>query len=371
MKRGYPPLRLGLLLLMIALLWRMLGAPITIPQWRALDVPFWQARILLPGRMERILSLWCGLAGGNAAHTGSQPQTANDENLILLGAHTDQPILLQVWNDQSGQMETMDLETYVYGVVAAEMPAAYHMEALKAQAVAARTRALYQCGGDGCQLMQGADVCTGSAHCQGYAASETLRQRWGNEYQLYQQRLVEAVSSTQGQVLTYEGEPIVVMYHAISGGKTENVQAVFAQPLPYLVSVDSAEGEDVRGYRQDTVYTLDEAAKLLKDEFPELAVTAEALRQTLVIASHTDTGRVESLLLCGGQVDATDFRAALGLRSTLFTFTMDGDSITFHQTGYGHGVGMSQAGANRMAADGNTYEQILNHYYPGTSLEKH
>ena len=267
-------------------------------------------------------------------------------------------------------MEEIPFEEYIVGVLAGEMPIYFEKEAFKAQAVAARTRALYQHGGDGCHLAQGADVCTESGHCQGYAATETLRQRWGNEYPLYQQRLIEAVSSTQGQVLTYDGEPIMVMYHAISGGRTEDVQAVFAQSLPYLVSVDSAGEEGVRGYRQESTYSLVEAAHLLDQAFPELSVTPEALQKTLVIASHTNTGRVESLLLCDGQVDATDFRAALGLRSTLFTFTMDGERITFHQTGYGHGVGMSQAGANRMAADGSTYEGILTHYYPGTSLEK-
>lgn len=364
MKRGYPPVRLGAMLLILALVWRMLGAPLTGPEWRALDVPLWQARVLLPGRMGRVMHLWCG-------STGSQSQLpGTDENLTLLGTQTNEPVVLQVWNDQTGKLEAMELETYVYGVVAAEMPAAYHAEALKAQAVAARTRAVYQQAGAGCSLAEGADVCTRSGHCQGYSGSEALREKWGEEYGLYQQRLVEAVSSTQGQVLTYEGEPIVVMYHAISGGRTEDVQAVFAQPLPYLISVDSAGEEGVRGFREDTRFSLSEAAQRLYQAFPDLQVTPDSLQKTLVIASHTATGRVESLLLCDRQVDATDFRAALGLRSTLFTFTMDGDSITFHQTGYGHGVGMSQAGANRMAADGHPYEAILGHYYPGTTLEK-
>ena len=364
MKRGYPPLRLGVVLLLLALVWRMLGAPLTAAEWRGLDVPLWQARVLLPGRITRVLCLWCGSA------QATEESRVQDESLTLLGAKTEQPTLLQVWNDQTGAMETMDLETYVYGVVAAEMPAAYHTEALKAQAVAARTRAVCQLAGEGCTLAQGADVCTRSGHCQGYASNGTLREKWGEEYRLYQQRLLDAVSSTQGQILTYDGEPIEVMYHAISGGRTEDVQAVFAQPLPYLISVDSPEEEGVRGYREDSRFTLSDAAQRLSQAFPDLQVTAENLPKTLVIASYTDTGRVKTLLLGNGQVEATDFRAALGLRSTQFTFTMDGESITFHQTGYGHGVGMSQAGANRMAACGNDYADILSHYYPGTTLEK-
>ncbi len=367
MKGRYPGIRLGLVTLALALLWRMLGAPLTAEDWRGLDVPFWQARVLLPGRMERVWRLWCGNPAGDA--DGSLSSALQSEKVTLLGAESAKPVVLQVWNDQSGQLESMELESYVYGVVAAEMPAAYHTEALKAQAVAARTRALYQQAGEGCALAAGADVCTRSGHCQGYASHESLAEKWGNEYTLYQQRVAEAVSSTAGQIVTWEGEPILVMYHAISGGRTEDVQAVFAQPLPYLVSVESKGEEGVRGYREDTFYSFEEAAGLLANAFPELTITPEEVQRTLAAASHTATGRVESLLLCGGEVKATDFRAALGLRSTLFTLTMDQEGITFHQTGYGHGVGMSQAGANRMAADGADYQAILSHYYPGTALE--
>lgn len=365
MKRRYPPVKLGLILLALSLVWRMLGAPVTLAEWKGLDVPFWQARILLPQRMERVLTLWCGEGKKEASRL-----SPSDEPVALLGAEEAVPVTLQVWNAQTEKLENMELEAYVYAVVAAEMPAAYHSEALKAQAVAARTRALHQMAGAGCALAEGADVCTQSGHCQGYATNESLAEKWGDEYSLYQQRLVDAVSTTAGQVLTYDGEPILVMYHAISGGRTEDVQAVFAQSLPYLVSVESTGEEGIRGYREDTAYSLEEAAGLLNAAFPELEATPQDLQKNLVIAAHTDTGRVETLLLNGREIRGTDFRKALKLRSTLFTFTMDSDTITFHQTGYGHGMGMSQAGANRMAADGHGYAVILSHYYPGTVLEK-
>ncbi len=365
MKRGYLPLRLALLLLAAALLWHMLGAPLTPEEWRGLDVPFWQARVLLPGRLQRVLLLWQG--GGQSASGG---MAALREEEALLAAQPAEPVVLRVWNAQAQQLEEMELEKYVLGVVAAEMPAAYHQEALKAQAVAARTRAIEQRAGTGCPLAQGADVCTRSGHCQAYADEAALQAKWGNEYELYRQRVLEAVAATAGQILTWQGEPITVMYHAISGGRTENVQAVFSQALPYLVSVESTGEEGVRGFREDAYFSFGEAAQLLAKAFPELDVTPETLRKNLMIAAHTATGRVESLLLCGGQVAGTAFRTALGLRSTLFTFSMDEGGITFHQTGYGHGVGMSQAGANSMAADGSTYQQILSHYYPETTLEK-
>lgn len=370
MKRKCTSLRLGAWLLLLAILWRMIGAPVTAEEWRALDVPLWQARVLLPGRIHRVLLLWCG--------QGQQSQTLTDvlavqqeaEELSLLSRQKE-PVVLSVWNAQRNRLEEMELENYVYGVVAAEMPAAYHTQALRAQAVAARTRALQQHQESGCTRHPGADVCTESGHCQGYATIQTLKEKWGDEYPVYHERMMEAVLATSGQMITWEGKPILVMYHAISGGETEDAQAVFSQAVPYLVSVSSAGEENVRGFRQDAYFSFEEAAQLLSNAFPDLAITPEVLRKTLMIASHTPTGRVESVLLGTGAVKGTDFRAALGLRSTLFTFTMDSSGITFHQTGYGHGVGMSQAGANRMAAEGFMYQEILAHYYPGTTLEKH
>ncbi len=370
MKRKCTPLRLGAALLVLAILWRIIGAPVTAEHWQALDVPLWQARVLMPGRIQRILLLWCGRERQNEALAGVLAVQTEAEERSLLSRQAE-PVMLTVWNAQRGALERMELESYVYGVVAAEMPAAYHTQALRAQAVAARTRALQQKQDGGCSRHPGADVCTESGHCQGYAATQTLMEKWGNEYTVYHERIMSAVLETAGQMITWEGEPILVMYHAISGGETEDAQAVFSQAVPYLVSVSSAGEENVRGFRQDAWFSFEEATQLLSSAFPQLELSPDVLRKTLMIASHTATGRVQSVLLGGETIKGTDFRAALGLRSTLFTFTMDANGLTFHQTGYGHGVGMSQAGANRMAADGSQYQAILAHYYPGTSLEKH
>lgn len=159
------------------------------------------------------------------------------------------------------------------------------------------------------------------------------------------------------------------MYHAISGGRTEAAQTVFSQALPYLVSVESDGEEGVPGYQQDTFFTFDEMAALLGDAF-DLDLTAQEVERTLAVAGYTDTGRVAAMLVGDKEVEATAFRQALGLRSTWFTMSMDGSGVTFHQRGYGHGVGMSQAGANSMAADGADYRAILTHYYPGVFVEK-
>lgn len=372
MKRRYPPIWLSALILAVLLFWKMLGAPLTAQQFQELETPFWQARVLLPSRMGRVLLLWMP-AQAASPRPETLPEDGMDADGRELARFLDQvggEEKLMVYVTAENRLAEMTLEGYVCGVVAAEMPATYHLEALKAQAVAARTRAVYQAQNGGCTRHEGADICTDSAHCQGYATLSECRERWGTEYEVYRERILKAAEETKDELLTYEGEPITVMYHAISGGTTEAAQTVFAQSLPYLVSVDSSGEEDVRGFYTDTRFTFEEAARLLSAGLPEMSVTAEDVRQSLLIGGYTPTGRVKSLLLNGREVEATAFRKALGLRSTWFTFSTDADSVTFHQRGYGHGVGMSQAGANRMAADGSSYRDILGHYYPNTQLEK-
>lgn len=382
MKRGCLPQLLCLALLLVLLLWRMLGAPITAQDWAGLSTPFWQARMLLPSRMARMALLWPFLSPQQekpSAPTLLEPDSPENALLSSLNGSGDQAeqeavdrMTLQVWNAQAGRMTQLPLGEYVCSVVAAEMPASYHLEALKAQAVAARTRAVAQSaagGGAGCSLSHGADICTDSAHCQGFADVAACRAKWGDEYEVYRQRVAEAVRDTAGQILTYEGKPITVLFHAISGGMTEDASTVFSQRLPYLVSVESKGEEGAQGYSSDAVFSFQEAARLLDATFPGDSITSEQLQQAFGIAHYTPTGRVDTLFLGDRELPATEVRRALGLRSTWFSLSMDAENITFHQRGYGHGVGMSQAGANAMAAQSNGYQAILAHYYPGTALE--
>ncbi len=369
MRHGYPPVWLSAALLALALMWRMVGAPLTGPQLEDIQTPLWQARVLLPTRVVRILRLW--LPGAQEA----QAQTIREEAMGEEGQALDRLMngeerqMISVYLADEGRVAQMELESYVCGVVAAEMPAAYHLEALKAQAVAARTRAIWQVENGGCALHAGADICTDSAHCQGYATPAQCRELWGEEYTAYRDRVLEAVAATMDELVTYGGQPITVMYHAISGGRTEAAQTVFSEALPYLVSVESAGEEGALGFLEDTFFTFDEMAASLGEAFG-LELTADEVERTLAVAGYTDTGRVAAMLVGGREVEATAFRQALGLRSTWFTLSMDGSGATFHQRGYGHGVGMSQAGANSMAADGADYRAILTHYYPGVAVEK-
>lgn len=295
---------------------------------------------------------------------------------LLLRAYVPVPsapeeMLLTVYLHAEQRSCQMALETYVLHATAAEMPANYAPEALKCQAVAARTRAAAQCrllSGSGCKRHPDCDICTDSTCCQGYLDDDALRERWGGSYPQLFARVSQAVQQTRGLILCFEGMPIEMLYHASSGGRTEDSAAVFSTQLPYLVSVDSPGEEGYRGYTADTTFSCDDAAALLLSAFPNCGITADTLPSALRLQTSTASGRVATLLVGNQVVSGSDFRRVLGLRSTYITWESHGDTLTFHTTGYGHGVGLSQAGAQAMAADGAGFRDILLHYYPGTQL---
>ena len=261
----------------------------------------------------------------------------------------------------------LDVEDYLTRVVPSEMPSNYELEALKAQAVAARTFTQKRRQS---AKHEHADVCADSACCQAYQTDAQLQARWGSEYVVLRARIDRAVRATDGLLLTSGGLPIEVLYHACSGGKTEDSAAVFASAKPYLVSVDSPGEEGYAGFRADTSFSCEEAADLLLRAFPGCGVTADTLPSAIRLQSTTASGRVATLLVGSQTVRGADFRKALSLRSTYFTWEADGGRIVFHTVGYGHGVGLSQAGAQAMAADGADFAEILAHYYPGTQLTR-
>ena len=348
--------RICTLLFLFSLLWLICGAPLTQPQWISIPSTLRRTFTQIPYRMQYIFRQWYT----SSLVFSSATAEASDDRMTLT-----------LWDAAHAQSKEISLKDYVFGVVAAEMPAEYNPEALKAQAVAARTRAMYACrhnGGNGCRTHPLSDICTEASCCQAYQSNRELKARWGMEYEQYAFRIYQAVQATRGQILTYDGLPIQVLYHACSGGMTEAAAEVFSQSLPYLVSVSSPGEEFSSAYIHDVSYTLEEAASLLRSAFPASGITADGLAGQLRLQSTTPSGRISSILVGNTTVTGSDFRNALNLRSTMISWTMTGNSVTFHTRGYGHGVGMSQAGANAMASEGYDYPEILSHYYPGTSL---
>lgn len=256
--------------------------------------------------------------------------------------------------DPDGSCRSMELDTYLTGVLLAEMPADFHPEALKAQSVAARTYTwkAYTTGGkhgDG-------SVCTDSVCCQAYIPEETYLARGGTAENL--EKVRQAVQATTAMVLTYEGDLIEATYFSSSGGSTEAALAVWGTDFPYLQAVSSPEEAAV----ETVAYSLPEFQKRLGRSL------SENPEEWLGPVTYTDGGGVATMEICGETYTGPELRRMLGLRSTAFRVSVEGESITITTRGYGHRVGMSQYGANAMAEGGSNYQKILQHYYPGTCL---
>lgn len=288
-----------------------------------------------------------------------KPKPAEAQPVQKLTEPAPMPILIRVLVD--GQPVRMDLETYLVGVVLAEMPARFSIEALKAQAVAARTYTLKNCIA-GYKHDPGT-VCTRSSCCQAYKPVETYLADGGKAASV--NKVKQAVQSTAGLVLMYEGKLIDAAYFSCSGGATEAAVEVWGYDVPYLQSVESPGEENAAAYLRETIYTVDEFCD-------RLDIVPSGLPENWICnVEYTEGGGVLSMTICGKQLKGTKLRSLLDLRSTRFRIRITEDQVTITTLGYGHRVGMSQYGANAMAAMGCTFQQILSHYYLGAVLSQH
>ena len=288
--------------------------------------------------------------------TGQTGQTVTEETRH---AETVGTIYIPVLTGQ-GDVTVMELENYVKGVVLAEMPASFEEEALKAQAVVARTYALRRLT-QGDRHSDGA-VCTDSTCCQAYISDKEYLQQRGDPAGM--DKILRAVTATAGQVLTYQGELIEATYFSCSGGRTEDAAAVWGTDIPYLQAVDSPGEEEAAAYWAQLRFSAAEFAGALGR-----TLTGNP-QSWLGKASFTEGGGVASMVIGGITYSGTALRKLLGLNSTAFTMTADAGGITIETLGRGHRVGMSQYGADAMAVTGSTYEEILAYYYQGTRIDK-
>ena len=269
---------------------------------------------------------------------------------------------------QGDQVEEMDLGTYLVGVVRAEMPASFELEALKAQAVAARTYTLYkiQTGGNHGDT---ADICTDSTCCQAYISEEKARNNWGEQADAYEQKIEQAVTATDGQAILYGGVPILAVFHSSSAGVTRPAGEVWQNDLPYLQAVESPEpGETIPNYYSRVEFTAEEFRKAFTAAYPEADLSGD-ISGWLKDAVVDSAGSVRTVSVGGVRVKGSSLRSVLGLRSACFEWEVQDGKLVFFVTGFGHGVGLSQYGANQMAADGADYLEIVTHYYTGVTVE--
>ena len=265
-----------------------------------------------------------------------------------------------------GSVLTLGLDQYLWRVVAAEMPASFELEAPKAQAAAARTYTLSKLGRT-VEKHPDADVCTDITCCQAYIDPDQAAANWGDNAAAYTAKITSAVSETDGMAVLYDGQPIQAVFFSSAAGRTVDAVEVWGNSVPYLTGVDSPEGDEVPNYHSTVTFTLEEFKSKLLAQYPDADLSGDPAGwfQNTVPNSAGGVGQVD---VGGVTVSGGALRTLLGLRSTSFTVTADSQGVTFSVTGYGHGVGMSQYGANALAKQGKTYDEILKWYYTGVEV---
>ena len=253
--------------------------------------------------------------------------------------------------NQNGVLKNIELEEYLIGVVSAEMPASFQMEALKAQAVAARTYAYKK-------ILNNLTL-TGTTSDQAYITEEEMQKKWGKSFEQYYQKIKDAVQSTQNLIITYNNQPINAYYFSMSNGQTESALTVFQENSPYLVSVPSTWEQDNSGYIQTTEFTPKQICQLIYQNCSTITY------QT----TYSDNSRLEKITINEVTYSGIEFRQLLQLRSTAIKISQNSSKVIITTEGYGHGVGMSQYGANGMAQDGKNYDEIIKYYYQGVEIQ--
>ena len=258
---------------------------------------------------------------------------------------------------------------YVCGSVAAEMPLMYHEEALKAQAIACYTNSLRLKNYENKSTLNGADISDNPATHQGYLTREERKEKWGEDYQKYESKLETIVKSVEGEYLTYDGEYCLCAFSAICTGTTESAENVWGEKIPYLVSVKSSGDTLSPQYSSTNTFTKSQFISIMKDL--GVSINSKVNLKDIIGKSKTSkAGTVLKIEINKKSLTGEQIRNAFSLRSSAFKITATENEVTFKVSGYGHGVGMSQYGADFMARQGSTYDEILKHYYKGAEIKK-
>lgn len=291
---------------------------------------------------------------------------AQPEPLAAEEQRADADIALTVWDGQ--ELRQMTMAEYLPGVVRGEMPAAFSQQALDAQAVAERTFICYHMAGGRKDAHPEADVCTSPACCSAYVSQEDAAARWGDKAEEYETKVQQAVRDTDGQIILYDGSPILAAFHSSSAGVTADSGDVWSSSLPYLHSVETPEGEDsVPNYYSVSTFSPEEFREIFLAAHGDADLSgdpAEWFRDRTV----NDSGRVERVTVGGVSVEGTEVRRLFSLRSACFTVDTGEEGVAFRVTGFGHGVGMSQYGAELLARQGKTWQEIIHWYYADVTI---
>lgn len=302
----------------------------------------------------------------NAEENNNQQITDNTDTSVKEVFIKSQDTV-KVYISEEDKIEEVNIEDYVCGVISNEMPASFESEALKAQAIAART---FLCSkkGKNCPKAKGGEVCD-TTHCQVYTSKEKRMDKWENNAESNWNKIKESVDATKGMVLSYQGELLLYpQFFSTSSGKTENAIDTTWGDIPYLKSVDSPGEEIAPKFTSEKPVELDTFISQVNSKYPDANINASNVENSIEVTSRSEAGGVKEVKIGGATINGSDFRFLVGLNSTNFTYNFKDGNIIFNCKGYGHGVGMSQWGANVMAKGGKKYEEILKHYYTGVDI---
>lgn len=274
---------------------------------------------------------------------------------------------IKLLHKETGEVEEVDLDEYLCNVVSAEMPATYEIEALKAQSIVARTYTIYTINN---KKHENADICDDSTCCQAWISKEDRLAKWDETTRESNWKKIEqCVNETKGKIITYNNEPINALFHANSGGTTELPVNVWGGGnLEYLQVVETAGEDEYSQYSSEVELTQEELIEKIKQQYQDIQIDFNNV-EDIKILEYTDSGRVKTIKFGNHELSGVETRTILGLKSTNFEVTQEDGKIKFSVKGYGHGVGMSQTGANTMAKQGSGYEEIIKHFYVGVEIK--
>ncbi len=276
---------------------------------------------------------------------------------------------IKLLHKKTNEVEEVALDEYLCHVVSAEMPADFELEALKAQAVVARTYTIYKVEN---KKHDNADICDDSTCCQAWISKEDRLARWEeNVRESNWKRIEQCVNETKGKIITYENQPINAFFHSNSGGTTELPVNVWGggSDLPYLQVVETAGEEGYSQYASEIELSNDELISKLKEKYADIQIDF-GNNEEIKIIEYTDSNRVKTVKFGNHEISGVEARSIFGLKSTNFEIIKENDKIKFSVKGYGHGVGMSQTGADTMAKQGSNYEEIVHHFYVGVEIKE-
>ena len=275
--------------------------------------------------------------------------------------------IIRLLHAKTGEIEELPIDTYLYGVVSAEMPADFELEALKSQAVVARTYTIYKIKN---KKHENADICDDSNCCQAWISKDNRLARWDeSKKEENWQKIERCVNETKGKIITFNNEPINAFFHSNSGGKTEIPVNVWGgNNFPYLQSVETSGEEGYSQYNSEVILGNEDLINKLKTKYQDIQINFDN-DEDIKIIDYTNSGRVKTIKFGNHELSGTETRGLLGLKSTNFEIVKENQSIKFIVKGYGHGVGMSQTGSNTMAKEGKKYEDIIHHFYTNVEIK--